>query len=143
AYRQAGDAVRAPGHLEGPLDDLAVGVDGDLPPIPDRRTHVDGGARDTPAGELGLDYLDARVGFDPERVRPHESAVVDELREPPDAVAAHLRAAAVCIVDDHAAVAPVRRRQQKDEAIGADAAAAIAETWRQRRGVAGKTLACI
>ena len=141
AHRHAGHPVGAPGHLERSLDHLAVGVDGDLAAVPHRSAHVDGDAGDAATGELGLDGLHPRVGLDAQRVGADQPAVVDELREAADAVAAHLGPTAVGIVDDHPAIPTIGGRQEQDDAVGADAAAAIAEPRRQRGGVAGEPLA--
>src|SRR5437762_2377821 len=137
-HREAGDRVAAPLHLERAVDDLAVRGDGNPTPVPHRPPHGDGDARHAAgAVEERLDRLHARVGLDAQRLGAHQPAVADELGEPADAVAAHLGAAPVGVVDRHAAVGlAVRGREEEDEAVRADAAAAVAEARRERRGVA-------
>src|SRR5262249_40871753 len=137
SHPDAGDLVGAPGDLERALDDLTVGVDRDLPPVPHRLPHVDGHAAYPPAVQLDADRLDAGVGLDPQRVGAHEVAVTYELGEAADAVAAHLGAAAVVVVDDHPAVGlPVRRPLEQDEAVRADAASPVAQSLRERCRIA-------
>jgi len=69
------------------------------------------------------------------RLPSDEALVEDELGEAADAVPAHLGRAAVGVDDAHAAVRAFGGQQQ-DEAVGADAAMAIAEARGERRGIA-------
>src|SRR5206468_9242238 len=110
--------------------------------LPDRCTHVDGDARDPSLRELGVEGLHPRVGLDAERTRPQELPVVHELREPADAVAAHLRPAAVGVVNDHPAVGvSVARRSDEDEPVRPDPSPPVAEAGCQLGGVAREALA--
>ena len=142
AHRHTGHPVGLAGDLERALDHLAVGSDGDRATLPDRQAHVDRDPHDPPVRHLGVDGLHARVGLDAERRRPQEPPVVDELREATNAVATHLCPAAVGVVDDHSAVGvSVARRQDEDEPVRTDPTSTVAETGRERGGVAGESLA--
>src|SRR5262249_49775801 len=88
AHRDTRDPVLLAAHLERPVDDLAVGIHRNAPAVPDGRPHVDGDAHHAAALDLGLDGLYARIGLDPERDPADQAAIVDELGEATDAVAA-------------------------------------------------------
>ena len=134
AHRDTGDPVLLAADLERPLDDLAVGIDRNAPAVPDGRPHVDGDAHHVAALDLGLDDLYARIGLDAERDLADQAAIVDELGEATDAIAAHLGEAAVGVEDPHAAIGG-RGVEEQDEAVRADAAVAVAEHRRERSRV--------
>ena len=81
----------------------------------------------------------AAVGVDDEPLAVAEPGAVPRPRRGSAiAVAAHLGAAAVGVVQDHRAVGAVGARLERDQPVGADAAVAVAERARRRRARAAR-----
>ena len=93
------------------------------------RAHVDGRGDDLAAGaELDVDGAATAVGVDDEPLAVAEPVARRDPCQAADAVAAHLGASAVGVVEHHRAVgAVVDRAASRMQAVGADAAVAVAE----------------
>ena len=108
-------------HRQRPVFDLAVGIDGNLSPVKNRLAHVD---FDQLADNLRPDNAGERLHFELALLR--DAVIVNVFGEAADAVAAHLDLTAVGVVDLHLEVGDFRR-MHRQQLIGADAEAAVAE----------------
>ncbi len=93
-----------------------------------RGAHVDGrGDHLARVVELQVDRTTTTVGVDDEALPVTDSLPVHDPREAADAIPAHLRDVAVGVEQLHPAVGAVGAGAHDDEAVGADAAMAVAE----------------
>jgi hypothetical protein len=104
--------------------------------LQDRLAHIDADRLDLAAGEVEVQRQHAAAGLDLQRVVARQAAVVDELGDAADAVAAHLRLAAVGVEHAHLRVGDLGAADE-DEAVAADAEVAVAHGARQGRRVGG------
>ena len=81
-----------------------------------------------------------RPGLDAQRVVGRQAVVVDELGDAADAVAAHLRLAAVGVEHAHLRVGDLGGADE-DEAVAADAEVPVADAPGELGGVGGRRLA--
>src|SRR5262249_1905240 len=122
AHRDAGDAVDRAVDLERIIENLAVGVDGDLAPFEDRLAHID--LDEVVADDARAD--DAGQRLDGELSLFREAVVAHIFCEAADAVAAHFDLSAVGVVDFHLEIDGARR-MDREQLVRADAETPVAE----------------
>ena len=91
------------------------------------RSHVDRRADDLAPRAVELYRAHTRGGLDRELGPGDDSFGGGDPRETADPVPAHLRGSTVCVHQRHRAVAPVDSRSERDQAVGADPAVAVAQ----------------
>ncbi len=137
SHRDACDLVNRAGDFERIVDDPPVGGDRDPPAFENRLAHVD---FDEIADKPRPD--DAGERFHLQLFFLRETAVFDILGKAADAVAAHLDLAAVGVVDLHLEVGALRW-MNRQQLVGADAEAPVAEFFGERAQVARRAGAAI
>src|SRR5439155_25556809 len=106
----------------------------DLGRLQDRLAHVHADALYLALFDLQVKRQDAAARFDRQPRLGGDAVVVDVLGHAADAVAAHLRFAAVGVEHAHAGVGALRRADE-DQAVAADAEMAVADDPAQGGGI--------
>jgi hypothetical protein len=120
-HGDAGNWISRTGYRQSAIDNLSIGVDGNLSSLENRLPHVhfDGCTDDLGANDAG-------EGFDFELPLLGNAVIVDILGEATNTVAAHLHLAPVGVVNLHLEVSDFRW-SNRQELVRADAEATMAE----------------